>query len=208
MCNDLNMCSALSPTVVDDQTTRARIRDIAIARFGADGFDGVSVRAIAAEAGVSPGLVMHHYGDKSGLRRACDERVLAFVRAKIAGELSDGTQIIAELGAVGPYLARMVTEPSAAGAAIVDQLVSETQQMVEARVADGTMRAVGEPSLVALVLTIQSLAPLLLRSHIERWVGDPDRSGAGWSAIAAPLAEIYARGLFVTMAADDEGMPA
>ncbi|MEN9621027.1 MAG: hypothetical protein RL499_1220 [Actinomycetota bacterium] len=200
------MCSALAPTIVDDQKTRARIRDVAITRFGADGFAGVSVRAIAAEAGVSPGLVMHHFGDKNGLREACDERVLAFVRAKISGVLTDSSQIIAELGAVGPYLARMVTEPSAAGDAIVDQLVAETQEMVEARVADGTMRAVGEPPLVALVITTHSLAPLLLRSHIERLAGDPERSDGGWAAIAAPLGQIYARGLFATTGFND-GMP-
>ncbi|MTL11753.1 TetR family transcriptional regulator, partial [Nocardia seriolae] len=47
----------------DDLTTRARIRDAAITVFGEQGF-GVGVRAIAAAAGVSPGLVNHHFGDR------------------------------------------------------------------------------------------------------------------------------------------------
>src|SRR3712207_8086528 len=47
----------------DDLTGRARIRDAAIRRFAVDGF-GTSVRAIAADAGVSPGLVIHHFGSK------------------------------------------------------------------------------------------------------------------------------------------------
>ncbi|WP_329603806.1 helix-turn-helix domain-containing protein, partial [Nocardia seriolae] len=57
MFNLLNMRST------DDLTTRARIRDAAITVFGEQGF-GVGVRAIAAAAGVSPGLVNHHFGDR------------------------------------------------------------------------------------------------------------------------------------------------
>ena len=56
----------------DDLTTSARIRDAAIAQFGAHGFN-TGVRAIATAAGVSPGLVIHHFGSKDGLRKACDE---------------------------------------------------------------------------------------------------------------------------------------
>src|SRR3954471_19421750 len=62
-----------------DLTARARIRDAAIRRFGVDGL-GASVRAIAADAGVSPGLVIHHFGSKEGLRAVCDEHVLRVIR--------------------------------------------------------------------------------------------------------------------------------
>ena len=64
---------------VDDQTTRARIRDAAIEVFGRDGF-ATGVRAIATAAGVSPGLVNHHFGSKNGLRQVCDGYVLDVVR--------------------------------------------------------------------------------------------------------------------------------
>jgi AcrR family transcriptional regulator len=36
----------------EDLTTRARIRDAALARFPADGFGGTTIGAVAAEAGV------------------------------------------------------------------------------------------------------------------------------------------------------------
>src|SRR3954451_11177967 len=62
-----------------DLTARARIRDAAIRRFGAEGF-GASVRTVAADAGVSPGLVIHHFGSKDGLRAVCDEHVLRMIR--------------------------------------------------------------------------------------------------------------------------------
>ncbi|MDN5559804.1 MAG: TetR/AcrR family transcriptional regulator, partial [Ruaniaceae bacterium] len=45
-----------------DLTAAARIRDAAIDVFGRRGFEAASIREIAREAGVSPALVMHHYG--------------------------------------------------------------------------------------------------------------------------------------------------
>ena len=47
----------------------------------------VTVREIAAAAGVSPGLVMHHYGSKDGLKDAVDRRAVAFFEDMI-GELA------------------------------------------------------------------------------------------------------------------------
>ena len=60
-----------------DLTSRARLRDAAIELFAERGFDKTSVKAIAEAAGVSPGLVIHHYGSKDELRRVCDEHVIA-----------------------------------------------------------------------------------------------------------------------------------
>lgn len=42
--------------------------------FSKRGYEGVSVRQIADEAGVNFGLIRYHYGDKLGLYRACIER--------------------------------------------------------------------------------------------------------------------------------------
>ncbi|MFP4635273.1 MAG: helix-turn-helix domain-containing protein, partial [Nitriliruptoraceae bacterium] len=39
-------------------------------RFARDGYDGASIRAIAAEAGVDPALVHHYFGPKRELFRA------------------------------------------------------------------------------------------------------------------------------------------
>ena len=63
----------------NDLTTRARIRDAAITAFGEQGF-AVGVRAIAEAAGVSPGLVNHHFGSKDGLRAECDAFVTDAIR--------------------------------------------------------------------------------------------------------------------------------
>jgi AcrR family transcriptional regulator len=64
----------------DDLTAAARIRDAAIAQFGEHGF-GVGLRSIAEAAGVSAALVIHHFGSKDGLRKACDEYVAEEIRS-------------------------------------------------------------------------------------------------------------------------------
>ena len=47
--------------------TRGRILDAARAAFGERGYDGASVRQIAADAGVDPALVHHYFGPKQRL---------------------------------------------------------------------------------------------------------------------------------------------
>ena len=47
--------------------TRGRILDAARAAFGERGYDGASVRQIAADAGVDPALVHHYFGTKQRL---------------------------------------------------------------------------------------------------------------------------------------------
>ena len=49
--------------------------------FAQRGAAAVTIREVAAEAGVSPSLVIHHYGSKEGLREAVDNRALALVNA-------------------------------------------------------------------------------------------------------------------------------
>ena len=71
------MVNTRSPEPAD---ARERIVTAAIHRFGLDGF-GASLRTIAADAEVSPALIIKHFGSKEGLRKACDERVMQDVDA-------------------------------------------------------------------------------------------------------------------------------
>jgi AcrR family transcriptional regulator len=49
------------------EQTRAAILAAARRRFAADGFERTTIRAIAAEAGIDPLMVMRYYGSKDGL---------------------------------------------------------------------------------------------------------------------------------------------
>ena len=53
--------------------TRARILAAARLRFATDGYERATIRAIAADAGVDPALVMRYYDNKEGLFAAAAE---------------------------------------------------------------------------------------------------------------------------------------
>src|SRR5674476_1121889 len=61
----------------DDRSTKARIRDAAIDCVAEHGVAATPARRVAAAAGVSTGLVIHHFGPMEGLRSECDEYVAA-----------------------------------------------------------------------------------------------------------------------------------
>src|SRR5690606_30504745 len=72
-------------TRTPDLTAAARIREAAMRLFPEHGYEGTSIRVLAEEVGISPALVIHHFGSKEGLRRACDEYVVDRIRT-VKGE--------------------------------------------------------------------------------------------------------------------------
>lgn len=60
-----------------DLTTFARIRNAALAGFASDGVAATSIRDVARAAGVSPGLVQHHFPTKAALGQAVNDDVAA-----------------------------------------------------------------------------------------------------------------------------------
>ncbi|MFD0662541.1 TetR/AcrR family transcriptional regulator [Thermocatellispora tengchongensis] len=123
------MTTAAAP---EDLTARARIRDAALQHFGRFGYERATLRGIAETAGVSPGLVRHHFGSKQGLREACDEyliKVMHQANEQIRTGLDVGAlrPVLATRAAVAPYqayIARALAEGSAT--ALFDELVRAT----------------------------------------------------------------------------------
>lgn len=80
------------PLVGDqDLTAKARIRNAALALFAEQGADRVSMRAVAAAAGVTVGLVQHHFKTKEGLRSAVDQLIVDYHAQAIASAPVEGT---------------------------------------------------------------------------------------------------------------------
>src|SRR5699024_1261820 len=69
---------------------RVRIRDAAIQSFAYEGFD-VGMRAIAARAGVTAGLITHYYRSKAKLRQECDESMPQYAASRLPGTLASDT---------------------------------------------------------------------------------------------------------------------
>jgi AcrR family transcriptional regulator len=158
----------------EDLTGRARIRDAALEEFAAKGVRGATVRGIATRAGVSPALVQHHFGTKDGLRRACDEHVLGYIRreadaARHDDALSDPsylTEILRTAPRVQRYLARSLVDGSPDAAALFDDLVTVTEHNL------------GDPPDAlstgydrALVLAAMRLGVIVLHEHMSRGLG-------------------------------------
>ena len=77
------------PVAFEDLTARARIREAALEHFAREGYERATIRAIAQTAGVSPGLLRHHYGSKDALRVACDDYVFEMLHRVNARVLED-----------------------------------------------------------------------------------------------------------------------
>lgn len=187
-----------------DLTARARIRDAALARFGTDGIAGTSVRAVAADAGVSPALVVHHFGSKEGLRQACDDYVLAGIRS--GGEA--GTDALGEvLQAATPvrrYLARALLDGTAAASALFDEIVERTQEWLASGEAEGWVRPASDARARAITYVSWLLAPLVLGEQVGRLLGgDPAETATAVRSARAGL-EMLTNGLF----ADDRWLTA
>lgn len=173
--------SASSPAAdrpLEDLTTRARIRDAAMAEFAAKGYRGATMRGIAAAAGVSLGLVQHHFGTKDGLRAACDERVLDLVRFKVDaiedGRLSDA-ETLATLMAMAPPVQRYVARAMVDGSPAIDDLVDEVMDKTEEYLAwawpERFEPGTGQTTDAAAVLTAISTSTMVLQAHVARRLG-------------------------------------
>lgn len=172
----------------EDLTGRARIRDAALEQFAIRGFDGATIRGIAEAAGVSPGLVQHHFGSKQALRRACDEAVLELVRRKLDatqdGQITDPT-FLASLYSSAPalvrYVARAVADGSGVGAELFDRMAAATEEFLTGtwpdRFPDGSARTRD----AATALVAQTVGTIVLHEHVARRM-----DLVAWGQIATP----------------------
>ena len=156
-------------SAIDDLTARARIRDAAIDAFAATGFDA-TVRQIAASAGVSAGLITHHFGSKDALRAECDAEVLRRILALKSDTMrmspSEAVGRIAELDEFGStfgYTLRSVREGGEVGRAFLRGMIDDAREYVAAGVEAGMVRPSGDEEARLELLVTQSIGGMLLQ---------------------------------------------
>lgn len=199
---------------MQDQTAKARIRDAAIRSFGVHGVKETTARKVAEAAGVSPALVMHHFGSMDGLRAACDEYVVEFIRTSERSAASSLTGLdlaaaIREGSApwlVG-YLAAVLVDDSPAVEKLVDDMVADAEEYSKEFIEAGVMSPTQHPHSRAALLVIWSLGSLVLHRHLKRLVGvdlmDPDMAETeAFSEYALATYEIYGEGILTKQAAE------
>jgi AcrR family transcriptional regulator len=169
------------PLRSEDYTTRARLRQAAFELFAAHGYDGASVRAIAARAGVSAGLVLHHFGGKEGLRQAVDEWMVQAFGDALADVPSDvpaeelsagvGAAVARVMGAnehLRGYLRRSLMDDSSASVALFERFIElASRELEHLRAADGLQDDV-DPLWAPYQLVFLIVGPLLLEPLIQQ----------------------------------------
>lgn len=189
----------------DDLTTKARIRDAAITMIGRSGFAATTVRAIAVEVGVSPALLLHHFGSKDGLRQACDDYVLGWYAEQIAEvEQDDSPATVIGMMERTPamlvlsaYIRRSLTDGGPFGRRIFDTLVAQTETYLERSTLSGRVRPTDDQLSRALLMVVTSLGSQLLAGYLAP-PGTPDDQLIAAAADRLMLAglDLYTNGLF------------
>jgi len=206
----------MSSTNTDDRTTKARIRDAVIEVVAEGGLDAMTARNVAEAAGVSAGLVIHHFDSMDGLRAACDDYVARVIREYKRETISQGPRIdvLAAIRQSGletlpGYLAAVLSDDSPAVATLVDRLVDDAEEYMQQGIESGMMQPTENVRGRAQVLTMWSLGALVMHRHVERLFGyDPTDSTmnsdpSAVAAYAAPGYEILGKGIFTEEFADN-----
>lgn len=192
-----------------DLSASARIVRSAMIRFAQRGVAAATVRDIAADAGVSAALVIHHFGSKESLRRECDRRVVAFLQAKRSD--SAVQTLSATFARYGAYAARMLAEDSPESRRLFEELRVVSKAAVEDGTAAGSMRRSSDAEAQAVALLVLGLAPFAFAANLMHWTGGDAETAM--ARLAVPIAEIYTAGLLTDdavlhAARDAKGEPA
>jgi AcrR family transcriptional regulator len=183
----------------EDLTARARIRDAALRLFAERGTEGATIRDIAKAAGVSAGLVRHHFGSKEALREACDAYALDRLmrikeQAVLEGQMADP----GFLPAVHPtvlslyrYFTRAMLDGSPAAASMFDDMVELAEQWL-------TRHHPGQstdPRAYAAVLVAMQLGMLGIHEHLSRALGADILSPQGHLRMTRGVVDLHSHAL-------------
>lgn len=174
-----------SQEIQPESPGRSQLIDSAIRAVAVHGRKGATVRIIAQDASVTPGLIKHHFETKAGLLEEADDAVASRFKAAmttpadnlsadetikaIAGQLST---LIAAEPELRAYVRRSLLEATSSGAEIFDQLVDVTCKQIYKYRPEKTLT---EPELrwtAAQVVAI-NLAGLMFEPFLDKWTEEP-----------------------------------
>lgn len=186
-----------------DLTATARIRDAAIEQFGKHGL-GVGLRAIAEAAGVSAALVIHHFGSKDGLRKACDDYVAETVKigkTEAMRSVDPATWFaqLAEIETYAPlmtYLVRSMQDGGDLARTMWRQMIANAEEYLDEGVRAGTLRPSRNPQARARYLAMTGGGAFLLYLQMHDNPTDLRAVLRDYAAeMVLPAMEIYTEGL-------------
>jgi AcrR family transcriptional regulator len=182
----------------EDLTARARIREAALKHFAEEGYERATIRGIAHTAGVSPGLLRHHYGSKDALHNACDEYVFDMLH-RLNAQLLEDPGAAADTHQAskrfGRYVARALSDGSSTIGGVFDEMVTMTERwLARADEARADPPAIDRRIRAALVTAMKVGIPLL-HDHVSRALGTDMFEPEGERLVALALLDIYSHKL-------------
>jgi TetR/AcrR family transcriptional regulator, regulator of cefoperazone and chloramphenicol sensitivity len=203
-----------------DLTASARIRDAAIDQFAQHGF-AVGLRTIAEAAGVSAALVIHHFGSKEGLRKACDDYVAEEIRNSKSEALTSNDPAswlgqmaeIESYAALTGYVVRSLQTGGELAMMLWQRMIENAEEYFADGVRAGTIKASRDPYGRAKYLAITSGGGLLLYIQMHPTPTDLRAVLRDYARdMVLPALEIYTDGLMADrtmydafLAAEDQG---
>jgi len=168
------------PTQRDQQaeSRRTQLLDIALALFAGRGIENVSIKNIAAEAGIAPGLIYHYFRSKDDLLTAVFQRYSplpefeALIEEMTGLPAREGLQhfaqglasIMLQKRSVIRLLARELLSPRSSSLAVVlnfrETVVAHLEGYFQSRISAGELKA--HMPLVTVHMLVSSLLILLL----------------------------------------------
>jgi AcrR family transcriptional regulator len=191
-----------------DITAYARIRDAALKLYGEHGASASSVRAIAKAAGVSPGLVQHHFKTKAELQASLEayalEKIVELARIGLAqsdhpGEFVIG-RLIVDFIQTHPdeirYARRVMLENGALGHKLFDQIVLSCRLLMEQFVKDGILRKGLDMEWASLNAMLMIVGPVLFEPVFNRHLDRPFRTDEGLARWDAACDDLWGYGYY------------
>src|ERR1700758_3093419 len=186
-----------------DLTAAARIRDSAIALWGQHGF-GLGLRAIADAAGVSAALVIHHFGSKDGLQKACDDYVAEQIRTAKSESLRAADPAtwfrqMSEIESYAPmmaYLVRSMQSATELAKSFWRRMIENAEEYIEEGVRAGTLKPSRDPKARAKYLAMTGGGGFLL--YLQMHDNPTDMAAVlhdYGEEMLLPALEVYTNGL-------------
>jgi AcrR family transcriptional regulator len=210
----MSVLPELDRVATEERSSIERIRTAALRSFATYGASATSLRTVAEVAGVSVGLVQHHFANKAGLVKAVDDYVLGVVITVIApmpGPPADSlnemgnrvTQFVAEHPDVVDYFGRALIDGSPLGVMIFDTLVGNGTARWHQRIERGETRPDVDLTWATINSLVLALGTLILRTHIDRHLPAPLATPAQLERWEASVNILLREGLF-RRAGDDQ----
>lgn len=173
-----------------DLTAYARIRNAALDGFAAQGVAATTIRGVAAAAGVSPGLVQHHFPTKRALRESVNQYVLEIVAEAFEelGRATPSQELLNQLGnsitelvrhhrMAVLYLARSVAERDEAALQLFDAVVAVSELQIKRFQEQGLMRDDADLAWATVHPIVMILGSVLLEPGVSRALPEPFYEG-------------------------------